>query len=107
MKRPLTGLAIVVGFCATLIASAQEEGAGGIFVAKCAKCHGQDGVPKKIAKGAPNFNDPEWKAEVTEELLVRSITQGKGKLMPRFEGKLSPEQIRAVAEYVRGMNNLQ
>ncbi len=50
--------------------------------------------------GVPNFTDAEWQASVTDEQLIKSITNGKKK-MPKQEGKLSPEEIKAVVKYIR------
>lgn len=91
---------------ATLCAAplcAQDEGAGReIFLAKCAKCHGENGVPRRIAKGAPNFTDPQW--AVPLEQIERTVTQGKGKDMRPFKSKLDPEQIKSVAVFVQSLN---
>ena len=73
-----------------------------IFLAKCAKCHGENGVPRPIAKGAPTFADPEW--SLTLERIERSVTEGKGEIMPRFKGKLEPAQIKSVAAFVQTLN---
>jgi len=88
-----------------LRAGAQETGEGqATFVRKCAKCHGPDGVPRRIAKGAPNFTDPAWALPVY--LIEHSVDEGKGKDMPRFRGKLSPEEIKKVVTYVLSLNDL-
>ncbi len=104
MRKLLTGLVILVSSGTMWVTTASGESGesepGVLFMANCAKCHGQNGVPKKIAKGAPNFNDAKWKASITLERSITSITKGKGKVMPPFSPKLSLEQIRAVAEYV-------
>lgn len=68
------------------------------YLARCAMCHGQDGVPKPIAKGAPNFTDVAWTRPA--DAIVKSITDGKGDIMPKFKGKIAPEEIRALAELV-------
>lgn len=80
-----------------------EEGEGAVLYArKCAMCHGKDGVAKKMATNSGNFNDAEWQKGITLEAVIESITKGKGK-MPGNEGKLTPEQITALAEYVKSM----
>jgi mono/diheme cytochrome c family protein len=73
-----------------------------IFKNDCQKCHGSDGKGSKRGKnlGAPDFTDPEWQASVTDEQLIASVTNGKEK-MPKQEGKLSPEEIKAMVKYVR------
>ena len=73
-----------------------------IYQNECQKCHGKDGKGSKRGKslGVPNFTDAEWQASVTDEELIKSITNGKKK-MPKQEGKLSAEEIKAVVKYIR------
>jgi len=72
-----------------------------IFLAKCAKCHGKSGVPRRIAKGAPNFTDPKW--TITLEQIERSVIDGKGEDMPKFKSKLGLEQIKIVSAFVQNI----
>ena len=73
-----------------------------IFKNDCQKCHERDGKGTKRGKelGVPNFTDAEWQASVTDEQLIKSITNGKKK-MPKQEGRLSPEEIKEMVRYVR------
>jgi cytochrome c6 len=73
-----------------------------IYENQCRKCHELDGKGTKRGKGlgVPDFTDPEWQASVTDEQLVNSITKGKKK-MPKQEGRLSPEEIKAMVKYIR------
>ena len=73
-----------------------------IYENECRKCHEKDGKGTKRGKGlgVPDFTDAEWQASVTDEQLIKSITNGKKK-MPKQEGKLSPEEIKAVVKYIR------
>ena len=78
------------------------RGGAEIYAASCARCHGADGrgqTPKGRQTGAKDFTDPKWQA--LEARGIRVITGGKGK-MPAFKGTLSPEEIKAVWEHVRG-----
>jgi mono/diheme cytochrome c family protein len=63
-------------------------------------CHGKDGVAKKLGKGSANLNDPEWQEKTTFEEIIRVTAEGEGK-MPGYEDKLTPEQIKLVAEYIK------
>ena len=84
-------LAIVATMAMPLFAAA--DGAV-VYKAKCAMCHGADG-----AKPAPKgINGPDSKLKGASGLNT-IITKGSGK-MPGFEGKLSPEEITAVTDYV-------
>lgn len=61
------------------------------YKAKCAMCHGADG-----AKNAPNL------AKLSEKEIAEITTKGKGK-MPAYEGKLSADEIQAVAAYMKSL----
>jgi mono/diheme cytochrome c family protein len=89
---------VVPGPLVTLDGQVASPEAQQLYDRHCTKCHRTDGTPKKIAKGAPAFSDPEWTA--TREQIEKSITNGKGDDMPRFKSKLTPEQIRALADRV-------
>ncbi len=73
-----------------------------IYKNECRKCHGLDGKGSKRGKklGSPDFTDAAWQESVTDKELVDSITQGKKK-MPKQEGTLSAEEIKAMVKYVR------
>ena len=77
--------------------------AKGLFTKECATCHGKDGQAKTFKakfNHARNLTDAKWQAEVTDERLVNSIHNGKGK-MPAFGKKLSDSQINALVAFVR------
>lgn len=83
----------------------QESGQNNIkelFDYYCATCHGTDGKGTKRghALKAPNLADPYWQATKTDEEILNSIVNGKNK-MPRWSDKLKPEEIQALAKYVR------
>lgn len=73
-----------------------------LFEYHCATCHGNDGKGTKrgLALKSPNFADAKWQASKKDEELVDSITNGRNK-MPRWREKLKPEEIDALAKYVR------
>jgi len=47
---------------------------------------------------APDINTAEWKNGKTIADLTKTLREGMGK-MPKYEGKLSDEELQAVAEY--------
>jgi len=106
LKRALTlTTAILAGCCllATLaFAFAQENEAGAaVYKKRCVMCHGEDGVgDTKAGKmtQTPNIITAEWKTEKTVAELEKTLREGLGK-MPKYEGKLSDDEIKAVAEY--------
>ena len=71
-----------------------------LYDAKCALCHGKDGVAKSVAKGSRNFIDPEFQKAATVESIVKMMTDGRNK-MPSFKEKLSVEQMKMVADHVK------
>ena len=71
-----------------------------LYTAKCAMCHGADGVAKKLAAGSANLNDAEWQKKTPPEVIEKTVTEGKNK-MTKWEGKLTAEEIKAVAAYVK------
>lgn len=73
-----------------------------LYEAKCAMCHGKDGVAKAMAKGSANFNDPKFQQANSAEAIEKIIAEGKGK-MKGFKDKLKPEEIRAVAAHVKSL----
>lgn len=104
MRRLLSAVAMTAA--ATLCVAplhAEDEGVGReIFLARCAKCHGENGVPRRIAKGAPNFTSAQWAG--TLEQIEHSVKEGKGKDMRPFKSKLDPKQIKSVAVFVQSLN---
>ena len=102
MKRavPIVVLCAAVLMLGLPALAADAPDGKAIYASKCAMCHGADGVAKAMAKGSRNFNDPAFTASVDE--IVKVTHEGKGK-MPKMEGKLTPEEMKAVAEYVKTM----
>lgn len=66
-----------------------------VYERKCARCHGDDGTPKK--RGVPNLK----KSDLNDAESIDMITNGEDK-MPAFGKKLSAEEIKAVAGYIKG-----
>jgi mono/diheme cytochrome c family protein len=74
------------------LASGQE-----IFEEYCAACHGYDGI--RIIPQAPNFSDGE-SLEQDAALLLTSIRDGKGEIMPLWSNDLSDQQMLDVLAYI-------
>lgn len=100
MKKTCLLLAFALALPAGFVAQADEAGKS-LFQKKCSICHGRDGVPKKAAKDAHAFTDPAWQAMTPRETIEKTVTEGKGKKMPAFKGKLTPEEIALVAAHVK------
>jgi cytochrome c6 len=89
----------VVAVVSTPAAQAAADGKA-LYDAKCAMCHGKDGVAKPMAKGSANLNDAKWQEATKAEAIQTVITDGKGK-MKGYKDKMSSEEITAVAGYVK------
>lgn len=84
-------------------ARAQAEGEK-VYKAKCASCHGADGVgatPAGKATKAPNFCSDEVKKETDEEWTT-IIVKGKNK-MPAYDKKVTDAEIKDVVAYIRSL----
>ena len=76
-----------------------QAGSGAdLFANSCARCHGADGKGGKGPNLTSEKRQLKWKD--SDEKLVRKITKG-GFIMPSFKKKLKPEEIKAIAAYVR------
>ncbi len=83
MKKMTLPIALTIVLVLACVASAMAASEGkALYVAKCAMCHGQDGVPKKMGAGSKAFGDPEFKKSATPGSLVASVHDGKGKMKP-------------------------
>lgn len=80
-----------------LITQTDESGAE-LFQNNCARCHGADGTGGKGPDLTSEKRQAKWKE--SDEKLVKKITKG-GLFMPKFGKKLKPEEIKAIADYVR------
>lgn len=94
MKKLLVA-AVALSLAGTTLAA---EGSA-IYASKCAMCHGKDGkgTPVGLKMGAKDLTT----LKDSEAEIAKVVTNGKGKMTP-FKGKLSDEEIQAVAKYVKG-----
>lgn len=74
-----------------------------LYKSKCQGCHGTDGKATPIGKklGAKDFQDPDI-VKLTDSDLVKITEDGKNK-MPAYKGKLTDDQINALAKYIKEM----
>jgi mono/diheme cytochrome c family protein len=69
---------------------------------KCARCHGSDGKPTKLGKGAPNLSDAkEGRTHADGQWFWRLSEKKSGSTMPGYKDKLSEEQRWQVIVYLR------
>ncbi len=76
-----------------------------LFEKHCDTCHGKDGHAKTFKakfNHARDLTDAKWQAEVSDERLFNSISNGKRK-MPAWGKKFSEAQINSLVAYVRSL----
>ena len=113
LTRPVVARAIAVFAAIALVApiagvSAQDQGQK-VFESKCASCHGKDGkADTKIGKTmkVPDLTKTPWKAGTSQAEVEKLIREGVEK-MPKYQGKLEPADITAVAKYSRKLGGLE
>lgn len=67
---------------------------------KCAKCHGKSGEGRHF--GGPSLVSDKVTA-VSAADLRNMIANGKGR-MPKYAGKLKPEEIDTLVQEIRALN---
>ena len=70
-----------------------------LFAEQCASCHGVAGKGNPDL-GAPNLTDGDWLYGSSVEAISGQITNGRGGVMPTWEGRMDPETIKAMAVYI-------
>jgi len=95
-------IGLYAGFSPAYGQEGEEINPKKLFEYHCSTCHGDDGKGTKRghALKAPNLSDDKWQVSKKDEDILNSITNGKNK-MPRWSEKLKPEEIQALAKYVR------
>ncbi len=84
-------------------------GAVGIFRQYCFVCHGADGrgaAMRASLPPLPDFTSRTWQAGITNPQMAVSILQGKGTLMPQFGDRITNEQAKELASYIRSLGPL-
>jgi mono/diheme cytochrome c family protein len=95
--------------CAVLIlfgaATAWAQGdAKGLYMSKCATCHGPDGTAKTAMGKKLKVQDAHaMVGKMTEDQMITIVTDGKGQDMSGFGKQFSAEQIKGLVDYYRGL----
>jgi mono/diheme cytochrome c family protein len=88
---------------ATAVAAQTVDGKP-LYEEHCRECHGVRGLPPQATQvkyeTIATFNAA-FMRKRTLDSLVKILTKGKGRNMRSFKGKLSPDEMLAVAAYVR------
>ena len=80
---------------ASLASTPANEGRA-VFIKNCAHCHGADGRGDE----GPDLHN----LEESDLWIANRIRNGKKGQMTAFAGKLEEQQIKAVVDYLRGLN---
>ena len=94
MKRIVIALAVL-----SLAGVAVADDTATLFSQKCATCHGKDGKGTSVGlkMGAKDLTA----SKLSEQEIEGVISGGKGK-MTAYKDKLSGDQIKALAKFVKG-----
>jgi len=97
------GMAAAIILAAFIAGSAFAQMPGAdTYKAKCAMCHGADGLaatPVGKSMKVLSFKDPAM-VQASDAQFIASTKDGKGK-MPAFKDKLTDAQIKDVISYIR------
>lgn len=93
----------VAQFVLSLTNRATDQAAVGrgrtLFEENCASCHADNGHGNRDL-GAPNLADQVWLYGGDDASIVRSVTNGRGGVMPSWQGRLDPAAINMLTVYV-------
>jgi len=73
-----------------------------VFVDNCAACHMETGAGDRM-QGAPALNDAIWLYGSDRETVTASVHGARYGVMPAWAGRLSEDEVRAVANYVHSL----
>jgi len=99
---------ILAALCATANASAQQATSTdgkSLFEANCKMCHGVRGVPPQamVKMMKVPVLDAAYFQKHTEDSVVVVLKKGRGTNMKSFAERLTPDQMLAVARYLRSL----
>ncbi len=100
MKAMICTMSLGMLLAAAIPAVAADDAAA-LYKSKCQVCHGADGKGTAAGQkmGAKDFQSPEV-AKQSDAELAKATKEGKGK-MPKYDGKLTKEQIDSVVQFIR------
>ena len=101
---PRTRLWAVAAVALSMAMPAFAQSGEATYKAKCAMCHGADGLATSgMAKAmkVPSVKSEDF-TKLSESEMVTATENGKGK-MPAYKGKLTDAEIKEVVTYMRGL----
>ena len=105
MRMSVVAIGALLAVSAALsTAAAQAPDGKALYNENCRKCHGVIGTPPKTMQAKypkiATFDD-QFLAKHSQDSIVKVLVHGKGEDMKSFKDKLKPEEMEAVAKYVR------
>ena len=99
-----TEISVVADYVRSLSGLSTEPGADlalgkKIFADNCAVCHGPEGKGNREV-GAPNLTDKIWLYASDKDTIMQGIRNGRGGVMPAWQGRLNEPIIKALTVYV-------
>ena len=97
-------MSAVADYVRSLSALPTEKGADlalgkKVFADNCALCHGPEGKGNRDM-GAANLTDKIWLYGSAKEIIMDGLQNGRGSVMPAWQGRLSDPTIKALTVYV-------
>lgn len=95
---------VLVGYFASSRAIADEIDTQGLYAKHCVLCHGEDGKGKTDigeGLGTHDFTEKGFQDSISDEKIVKQITDGTKEKMFPFKDKLAPEEIKALVPIIR------
>jgi mono/diheme cytochrome c family protein len=83
-----------------------------IYDRNCARCHGLDGKPTKVAPTARDLRNRSYMDSLGDDKIKRTIMSGRPPAgpnmppaMPAFGGQFSDPELKVLVGYVRSLSN--
>ena len=98
-------LSLTLGVRSAAAQSAASDEGATLYRQNCRTCHGATGAPTQRMVGLypalKSFADSTTLAHISTDSIVAILKNGMGKDMKSFKDKLTPDQMAAVARYVK------
>jgi cytochrome c6 len=101
--KAITSMLVLALLLAAAVPAVAADDAAALYKSKCQVCHGADGKgsPAGQKMGSKDFQSPDV-AKQSDAELIKVTKDGKGK-MPKYDGKLTDDQIKALVKYIRSL----
>lgn len=97
-------LVLAIAMAVGISSRAVADDAADQYKTKCQSCHGADGkgaTPIGPKVGVRDFHAPEVAKQSDQEMF--DITKNGKNKMPKYDGKLTDDQIKDLVKYIRSL----